>query len=428
MNNAPLPESPKKAPVNLLMFCDDPDGDTGFGRVARELLRHWLRSGAVGRAEIWAIGYEGYPWGNEKMKGWRDAVERVPASSYLCPAAFADPNLSRGAQWMAGKAREGFTHLFALQNPEHVAMLGAHLKAAGQPPRAFAKSVAYLPCDAQPLAGVVEALRDQGWSARVPFTPSGQKLLDTVNMPVPHGVDAESFFRAPEGLDREALRAEVLGAEAAGQIRGKSLYAMVCRPDERKGVVEALQIMARMERDQPGQHALYLHMAPGLPVDRMLGQLGIAGKANVLTGGGYFSATGQPMGGDELLRKIYWMSDLYLVTSRGEGWCLPLTEAAACGTPVAAPSWGATGDILQAKDLGAPHLVLPSVAGQKMADAAGIFRPMVHVGHAAEKLMRLRSAGPEDVLSPAAKEPALADGWGAAWGWDRVAARLAGHF
>lgn len=37
---------------------------------------------------------------------------------------------------------------------------------------------------------------------------------------------------------------------------------------------------------------------------------------------------------DEALMEYYNMADIFLITSKAEGWCMPITESIACGTPV----------------------------------------------------------------------------------------------
>ena len=50
--------------------------------------------------------------------------------------------------------------------------------------------------------------------------------------------------------------------------------------------------------------------------------------------------------GDDYMRCVYNASDILLCTSCGEGFCVPLIEAQACGLPVCAPDFSATGELV----------------------------------------------------------------------------------
>ncbi len=62
--------------------------------------------------------------------------------------------------------------------------------------------------------------------------------------------------------------------------------------------------------------------------------------------GDRFHRNSQGLLDDAGLCKIYNAADLLLSTSLGEGWGLPLTEAMACGTPVAGPKHTSVAEIL----------------------------------------------------------------------------------
>ena len=55
--------------------------------------------------------------------------------------------------------------------------------------------------------------------------------------------------------------------------------------------------------------------------------------------------------GQEYLNAMYNAADVYLCTSTGEGFCLPLVEAQAAGCPVIAPNFGATAEFAHATEL-----------------------------------------------------------------------------
>jgi glycosyltransferase involved in cell wall biosynthesis len=51
-----------------------------------------------------------------------------------------------------------------------------------------------------------------------------------------------------------------------------------------------------------------------------------------------FFTAGTAKLGEEIVREIYNAADLMLTTTLGEGWGFALTEALACGCPIAAPA------------------------------------------------------------------------------------------
>ncbi|HUT95386.1 MAG TPA: glycosyltransferase family 4 protein [Thermoguttaceae bacterium] len=53
---------------------------------------------------------------------------------------------------------------------------------------------------------------------------------------------------------------------------------------------------------------------------------------------------------EDWLAMLYNAADVYLCTSRGEGFCLPLVEAQACGCPAIATEFGATNELCLAGD------------------------------------------------------------------------------
>jgi len=49
----------------------------------------------------------------------------------------------------------------------------------------------------------------------------------------------------------------------------------------------------------------------------------------------------------EDMPRLYRMADCFVLATRGEGWCMPVFEALACGTPVIATNWSAYLDYLR---------------------------------------------------------------------------------
>ncbi len=112
---------------------------------------------------------------------------------------------------------------------------------------------------------------------------------------------------------------------------------------DRKGFAEAFQAFAKFNQKHPSS-VLFCHTAyPGVVnLQAMSESLGLGGK--ILFPNQYMYNNG--LIEDDFLRLLYSASDVYLCTSKWEGFNLPLVEAQACHCPVIAPDWGPTSELL----------------------------------------------------------------------------------
>jgi glycosyltransferase involved in cell wall biosynthesis len=131
--------------------------------------------------------------------------------------------------------------------------------------------------------------------------------------------------------------------------------------NDRKGFDEAFQAFARFWRTHPAA-VLFVHtekhgMAGGADLPRMAAYAGIPPHALKFTDQ-YAYRLGFPPGA---MAAAYTAMDVLLAPSRGEGFCVPMVEAQACGTPVIASKFAA-----QTELVGNGWLVI----GQKSFDIA----------------------------------------------------------
>jgi len=108
--------------MKLLCLCDSPTRETGFARVAKNLLKRWHDSGAFERIDVWAIGYEGWPYDPLDLP-----YTMFPAQRYSEPHWFQPENLSR---FLAMVESGGYTHVWIMQDTFHFSGLAKPLKDA----------------------------------------------------------------------------------------------------------------------------------------------------------------------------------------------------------------------------------------------------------------------------------------------------------
>jgi glycosyltransferase involved in cell wall biosynthesis len=348
--------------MKLMILGDSPTKETGFARVVRRLLEAWLEAGVFEEIHIWGIGYWGYP------HPYPPHVKIYPAAGPEDTRWESTANLSRFA-----KLAEGLkvTHLWMIQD-----VWGLHALAVFvmRLQRDYGTRTAlYFPVDAPldpswtEIAGAVEfpvAYTQYGFEQmkQALETPLGDHKMDRRRREavkrmrvLPHG--CEPGFE-PVG-DIEALHA--MRAEMTG---GK------CRPDDflmvsvavhqrRKGLTQTIQVwhaLCKLLGEEEGARRrlhLYLHCEPinhteGSSLPMILQQLGVEAGCH-FPPKSYF-LNNRPTLSDAKLNLLYNAADLLLSTSLGEGWGLPITEAMAAGTPVAAPAHTSLEEIIGASE------------------------------------------------------------------------------
>jgi glycosyltransferase involved in cell wall biosynthesis len=160
---------------------------------------------------------------------------------------------------------------------------------------------------------------------------------------IPHGVEQGIY----QPLPRVGLREKIW----PNWVRDEDLLLLnVNANQKRKDVARSLEILAALKqwregwKDKPpgglGEPRLVMHMpdqsAEGFSLETVGRQLGLVhgvewGHHTQLFQSGLGTLS------EEGLVRMYNAADLYLTTTLGEGWGLGITEALACGCPVAAP-------------------------------------------------------------------------------------------
>jgi len=178
---------------------------------------------------------------------------------------------------------------------------------------------------------------DECWTPtswnRDTFRDSGVRIPISV---VPLGVDPEIFKPTPS---RRMLEADLLSTPRCGtrELPRGFVFISLYQPTFRKGVHELLAAFETAFGEDP-EAALILATTVHSykSVQEELSKLRVRSRVYGLTG----ALTDQSLA--DLLRS----SQAYVSASIGEGWNLPLCEAAACGVPVIAGRHSAHSDIL----------------------------------------------------------------------------------
>lgn len=347
----------------LLAFCDAPTCETGFARVAQNLLSRWHASGFFSEIWIWGIGYSGFPHSLP--------YRMCPACTPRFPQWYSEGNLNRFLASLdnpaVGDTAGGFTHAWLMHDTWQLAPIGKALRAKAS--ENGVRTLLYYPVDASlesewmdivSSVDVPVAYCDFGMEATKSALRAGgsesNRCLKTIPKirVLPHGVDT-AVYRPLELLPGNHTRHEARKIMFGGTISENDfLICVVGQNQKRKGHHQALQVLKALKGLCPEMSPkMYLHMevinhAEMLDLAAVASALGLVQNKDVFFASELLFRNGHPIASQQQLNGIYNTADLLLSTSYGEGWGLPLTEAMAAGLPVAGPCHSSIADILGA--------------------------------------------------------------------------------
>ena len=165
---------------------------------------------------------------------------------------------------------------------------------------------------------------------------------------------------APLAVDTEVFKPTYTIDTEQGQVSARELFgiphdafvvgmvAMNKDPYDRKGFNEALRAFGRFWQDHQ-RAVLFLHtdpfgMAGGLALKKLAIHAAVPEHAIVYSDP-YAYRLGLP---PKMMAAAYTAMDVLLAPSRGEGFCVPLIEAQACGVPVIASNFSAQPELIGA--------------------------------------------------------------------------------
>lgn len=328
--------------MKILVVCDAPFLQTGFARVGANLVDRWIQRGA--EVEVWGIN-------TSSQRILTEAYTRqLPCR--IWPAGQPWQSAANLQRLLDHIAVGGYTHLWVMQ--DHFLLAAANfpemLRATCE--KAGVRSIYYVPID-----GTIDMAWTPAFEAFdrvVAYTPYGrtelERVLGKVRYPdiecIPHGVGPEYRPLPPE--ERAKARAELMPWVAPDDI----VLLNVNAHQKRKDLSRSLEILAELRRKGHRNAKLLLHTPSMSPTEHtslraVAEQLGLKRGAHWNDASEAFAPTGHAKLPESELVRLYNAADLLLTTTLGEGWGLSLTEALACGTPIAAPDHTACADILQ---------------------------------------------------------------------------------
>lgn len=212
--------------------------------------------------------------------------------------------------------------------------------------------VAWTPVDHLPLQDGVREFFHRTGAVPVAMSRFGERMMIHAGLDaryVPLSVDTEQYKPTPVMSNGKTFRevhelpdnAFVVGMVAMNKGWNK----------DRKGFNEAFWAFAMFEKDHPDAY-LYVHAdkpggAEGMDLHQLAILSGIPPHKIVWAGGpnqyGYYLTYT-----DEMMAAMYTSIDVLLAPSHGEGFCVPLIEAQACGTPVIATDFSAQSELVPA--------------------------------------------------------------------------------
>jgi glycosyltransferase involved in cell wall biosynthesis len=217
-------------------------------------------------------------------------------------------------------------------------------------PQAYARMnwLAWTPVEGEPVQpGDVTALK---FAKRIwAMTRHGEKQIRAAGFEnvdyVPHGVDCQVF----KPIDRQEARAR-LGGLLEKELSDRFIVAYNAANKgvpSRKGFYECMAAFAQFKRRYGQKAVLYLHserdgrMGEPLEWVRELAELTVD---DVIYAPQHAYLTG--MLSPNFLNDVYNAADVYLCSSHGEGFGIPIVEAQAAGCPVVLNDWGAMSELL----------------------------------------------------------------------------------
>jgi glycosyltransferase involved in cell wall biosynthesis len=194
---------------------------------------------------------------------------------------------------------------------------------------------AWFPVDTEPLGIQDTILLKQAPKVKpIAMSRHGYRMLKDANFEplyVPHGIDT-GIYKPTSPEERESIR-------KIGGISPKTFVIGMCAANKsktRKAYSEQLQAFSVFRKDHPDS-ILLMHCLnndeycnDGVDLRVLCHRYGIADAVRFSEQYGYYSGRITP----DMMARWFGHLDVLSMTSRAEGFGLPLVEAQACGTPV----------------------------------------------------------------------------------------------
>lgn len=215
-------------------------------------------------------------------------------------------------------------------------------------------SIFYFPSDGAPLPVMCENVLKKV-EYPIAMAKWGQKqVLDNYGIDakyIPHAID--STFLTPVMEDKKQMLRQQWSQRLGINLIGKFVAIYVGRNQGRKMPGELLKCFAEFARDKKDV-VLLLHCDPSDPagmgpegaMNDFIRSLKIEDKVR-LTGTTYWRGFS-----DGEMKDLYQLSDVYVSTSTGEGFGIPIIESMSCGLPVIFPNFTTPEELLGNNEAG----------------------------------------------------------------------------
>lgn len=155
---------------------------------------------------------------------------------------------------------------------------------------------------------------------------------------IPHGLNTKRFFRIDD-KSRDELRAK-------WGLKDKFVIGVVARNQPRKNLDRTLKIMYKL-KDKIPNAVLLLHLDPQDPAQQMFNVPSLIQKYG-LENRIVFTGMKAHKGFDwDKMNDVYNLMDVFLLSTSGEGFGIPIIEAMACEVPVLATDYTTTQELVK---------------------------------------------------------------------------------
>lgn len=159
---------------------------------------------------------------------------------------------------------------------------------------------------------------------------------------IPHTIDAKQFFPLPEN-ERQELRRK-------WGLDGKFVIGVVARNQGRKMLDRTIEIMALYAKENPDA-ILLMHLDPEdvaqpFPILSLIQRYNLMNRV-LFTGTKWYKGYT-----DAEMNNVYNLMDVFLLSTSGEGFGIPIIEAMSCEIPVLATDYTTTKELVKDNNAG----------------------------------------------------------------------------
>jgi D-inositol-3-phosphate glycosyltransferase len=371
--------------IPVLCFLDSPTVETGFGQVAKQILKN-LQNTNKYEFTVWGINYFNQPYDQESFP------YRILKSACRDESGKVDVY---GFEELEKMILSGNYKILFTLNDLHILNKVADMVLKARAKDIPIKWIAYSPLDVAymtPVLGRCLSVAD----APIVYTQfeydqvaeSMPELKDKLTI-IYHGTEPETFFPLPS-KEIKKLRKEYFGIDD-----DVFLMINVNRNQWRKDLGRSMYIAKEYHKINP-RTMLYLHAKTHDVGGLLMNQASSVGlirecgsKFLVLTPSEFDPAVGVPR---PILNNLYNCANVLLTTTLGEGWGLSLTEAMCAKIPVLGPRNTSLIEILGANEERGWLADCGTTNSEWMIPYGNtdIMRPLVNVDSCVKKLIEIR--------------------------------------